>query len=242
MDVKVAMPWRAQPHRLRPKIAVEDFWAELGYEVVATDSHPGVPFNYSWACINAVEACDSEIVILCEADTIPEARAVEEALDDVDGRVTWLYDEYRVVEARYSGDDYRAAPAAELPEAERWRNGRNQNGACCVFRRETYRRIGGHDPRFRIGADLGFVIAAATLAGARRVPGLAIAFDHPTEDGLVRGGHARSMSLVDRYKAADGDPALVERILNEPSRGYYPQGVRRWKDRWPSPPPGRRFV
>jgi hypothetical protein len=240
-DITVAMPWRPTPDRVRAYERVSRFWLEeMGLELITADSGAGA-FNRSEARNNAVEAVTTEIVIVADADVMPQPMALAMALmDGIGGEVCWLYDEYRIIDPFWID-----APNPWMGQRMRCFCGQMLPGCCgavsglFICRTETYWRLGGHDVRFGAqwgGEDNAFACAAATLAGARRVPGLAVSFDHDAERNVRNISHWLAV-----YDTAMGDPHAMEELLMDPARGHVALGVEEWKQRWISPSPGVRW-
>jgi hypothetical protein len=232
----VAIPWRWTFSRALAFDHVSQFWRDMGLPVVTGSPDDG-PFNRSQARNRAVSGVFSEVVIVADADAVPEIEAVEKALDGLGGDVVWLYDEYRIIDSGWVfRDDVREAPRVTCFCGQMLPNCCGAVSGLFACRTETYWRLGGHDERFGGrwgGEDVAFAHAAATLAGARRVPGLAVAFDHAAQRDI-----GAISPLAEIYETAAGDIETMEWLVADPGRGHPATDVAQWKQRWPSPPPG----
>lgn len=241
--VTVAIPWRPSPTRIQPYLRACRFWEDMGLHIVTAESDPDKPFNRPQARNRVVSLAPPGIVVIADADTIPERGAVEEAIATVQGEVIWPFDWYRIVPGEYVDvSDLKAAPTITGPMAA----GPNCTGGVWVMRTDTYWRLGGQDERFKRwgGEDSAFIAAAATLTGARRIRAECVAFDHVMDNGEYRTPDVdpKLKPLEEAYDRADGDPAAMEALVSDPARGYPAVGVEQWKSQYPSPTPGRHFV
>ena len=240
-DVTVAIPWRPAAGRQRAFERVCDFWwNEAGFPIITAPSSSG-PFNRSEARNMAVAKVKTPVVIVADADVIPELPVVQEALRTLEGEVVWLYDEYRIISAHWAYDPalvhIRRAPRHTCFCGQMLPNCCGAVSGLFACRTETYWRLGGHDERFGGkwgGEDVAFAQAAGTLTGARRVPGLAVAFDHPSSRDI--GG----MSFwAQAYESATAWPHTMENLVADPRRGHAATGVASYKQLWGSPEPVR---
>lgn len=232
----VVIPWREQPCRVRAFRRVMKFWESLGLPVILSDSDPGKPFNRPQARNRGVEQA-SGVVVLCDADTLPSEECVVEAVDSVAGEVIYPFTVWH-----YVNGELVDAPWNELLGADAefyWpdMDPGTAVGSPMVCRADTYWRLGGQDDRFSTwgGEDYAFSLAAATLTGARRIPGTAVSFSHPVDGG--RKDDPDVAWLRELYVAADGDPPAMEALVADRA-----VGVDYWKSHYPSPPSGRHWI
>ena len=119
-DVAVCIPWRAQPSRIPAYQLVRQFWERMGWPVYEADSGDG-PFNRSRARNLAVRRVDSDIVILADADTLPEIAPVRKAVNTIGEEAVWPFTSFRLIDHAYvMRADFREAPAVE---GESWQHG-----------------------------------------------------------------------------------------------------------------------
>lgn len=245
-DVTVAIPWRATPSRVKPYQRVREFWASMGFPVVTADSNPWRPFNRAQARNRAVAQVGTEYVVVADADSLPEKRAIVQALATVQGEVVLPFTANRVISAAWVDElDLAAAPTADGPLTSSDDVTGVGTGGVWVMRTVTWHYLGGMDERFVRwgGEDASFIALAATLAGARRVEGMLVAFDHDL-DGDTRTPHVdpHLKPVEAAYDLADGDPAAMEKLVNDTARGSTPSRVDEWRARFGVPQPGRVWV
>src|ERR1700733_15392965 len=81
MDATVCIPWRSQPDRVAAHHRVCTFWQHHGLPVVMADSDWRQPFQLSEARNSAVRRASTEVIIVADADTIPDIAGVLEAVE-----------------------------------------------------------------------------------------------------------------------------------------------------------------
>lgn len=149
---------------------------------------------------------DADIVIVADADTIPDLLALETAVYAAHrhGGVWWPFTEYRyLADTVQPGDALSTAPTEqEYP---------NSVGGLLVARRSEYWALGGFDERFTEwgGEDRAFELAAAHLSTIHRIPGTVYAFNH-TANRDMRGPWRQHLNLY-RQAARTGRIAEVIR-------------------------------
>jgi hypothetical protein len=206
--IDVAMPWRPQPDRIAAFDYVTDQWHAHGFNVITGDSdHEG--FNLSAARNVAVGRCSSDIVIVADADTVPDFNALDTAILACQrhGGVWWPFTEYRyLADTVKPGDRLENAPIAdEYP---------NSVGGLFVIRRADYWRLGGFDERFdRWGwEDRAWELVVTQLSSFHRIPGTVYAFNHYAERNMRGPGRL----LVEEYRRAARSRRMAEYIAKRP--------------------------
>ncbi|BDI23605.1 hypothetical protein [Herbiconiux sp. L3-i23] len=216
----VCIPWRPQPSRIDAFERVQEHYRRVlpGASIVPLDTGH-VPFNLA-ACRNeAVRrfGADGGVVVLTDADTMPEEEPLLAAIDGArtSGRVHLPYDEYHWLgsagSAQFAGGVPLAACEYELVR-----------GACSgvyVTTASTWAAHGGQDERFRGWGyeDAAWNVAHTTLLGAPiRHTGSVYALHHVAE---TRAGvhFDANAALMERYRAASGDPSAMASLLDERS-------------------------
>jgi hypothetical protein len=198
--------------RLREWYATE--FPELPFRTV--DSGDPV-FNLS-RCRNLAVAATrpGEVVVLNDADTIPEAEALRSAIAAArhDRRVHLPYREYR-----WLGHNGSAQYAAGVPLMDC--GFEVVHGACSgvyVTTPEAWHAHGGQDERFRGWGfeDAAWNLAHATLLGSppARHDGRVYALHHVGADRFGDQYDANA-ALMDRYRGAAGDPDGMARLVEE---------------------------
>lgn len=182
MRATVCIPWRAQPDRIAAQERVVTFWEHHGFPVILDDSCPKQDaFNISQARNNAVEQAETDVVIVADADTIPDLGAVQRAVNRIhDDLVIWPFDLYRHISAE-------AVQSPDLHTAPVEREYRSSVGGLFVINQRTYWGLGGQDERFesRWGyEDTCFRMAAITLANVDREVATIYSFNHAADRDL----------------------------------------------------------
>lgn len=122
-DTEVWIPWRPQPSRVQAANYVIAWWENHGFTVHLIDT-PHETFNLA-ACRNkAVQQAASHVIVIADADTLPEPLSLAEAIlaaSDEHGTVL-PYTEYRSLRASgseqaYSGATLSACDHITIPDA-----------------------------------------------------------------------------------------------------------------------------
>lgn len=204
-EATVAIPWRPQPDRMNAHARVVAFWEHNGFRIIEADSTPELPFSLSEARNNAVRQVTTPVVIVADADTIPDIGRVHQAID-MDG-VIWPFERYRHIPADWvDRADLMAAPAD--------REYNESLGGLLVTQCDLYWQLGGMDDRFerRWGyEDNAFHAAAETLATVHRLPGVVFSFNHDADRDLSLDNPNRHR--WDLYKFARGKPQMMRELL-----------------------------
>jgi hypothetical protein len=188
-DVTVAIPWRQQLDRIKPYKRVTAFWTHHGFPIVTADSNPTLAFSLAEARNNAVAKVTTPLVIVADADTIPDIGAVHAALANENG-VTWPFHQYRHIPNEY-------ADKADL---------------MTTF--DEYWRLGGMDERFdrRWGyEDNAFHHVVTTLSTEHRIPGILFSFNHAADREMTHDNPNRHRA--DLYKYATQKPELMRELI-----------------------------
>ncbi|MFD1714435.1 hypothetical protein ACFSBZ_08140 [Amnibacterium flavum] len=211
----VVIPWRPQPSRLDAFDRVLAWYAENlpDIDVRTIDSDDPV-FNLARCRNLAFDLADGDVLIINDADTLPERDALLRAIDGAaTTRAVHLpYDEYRWFGAQGSAQ-YAAGVAAADCAFEL------VHGACSgvyVATAETWRAHGGQDERFRGWGfeDAAWYIAHSTMLDTPpiRIPGRVYALHHVAAE---RSGtqYEANAALMQRYRDASGDREALGQLL-----------------------------
>jgi hypothetical protein len=223
-DVTVCIPWRKSPSRIAAYERVREFWWLVNWPVIVADSDTEI-FSLAQARNNAVAQADTEVVVISDADTIPDVRNIIKAVCEPVG-VCWPFTNYRILPAEYVETPFDEL--AGVPHINAWDgDGPNGVGGCLVCTADEYWRLGGQPPEF-IGwgwEDTAFTCIVETLSTVRRIPGNIYAFEHNTNAAGYVGaladspGWDRDMSrneeLMAPYKAGRGRPWLMREIIRQ---------------------------
>ena len=216
----VAIPWRPQPDRVYAHDLTTARYRYLLPDATLVDvdtTHE--PFCLA-ACrnegIRLAEAGGYDVVILADADTLPEHGPLTAAIEAAaaDTRVHLPYTEYRSLRADGTRQYLAGRP---LPACRALA----VDGACSgvyVTTPATWWSHGGQDERFLGwgGEDAAWYTAHTTLLGAppARHNGRVYALHH--ESAVKEGDqYTANFTLVHRYQQADGDPDAMRALLNE---------------------------
>ncbi|MET0673790.1 MAG: hypothetical protein ABWY37_09885 [Microbacterium pygmaeum] len=218
--VTVVVPWRPAPSRVPAFEFVLDWYARLLPEFAVRTVDTDDDVFVLAACRNrGIAAADpDEVVVVCDADTLPEPGSLREAVAAArtSGLVHLPYTQYRWLGA--AGDaQLRAGVPADQCSHEL------VVGACSgvyVTTPRTWARHGGQDERFRGWGfeDAAWYLAHETLLGAVPVrhDGNVYAMHHVAE---VRAGprYEANAALMQRYRDAAGDPRAMAQLVGVPS-------------------------
>lgn len=214
---RVVLPWRPAPSRIdafeRVTAWYRDNVPELALSTVDTDDQPFVLA----ACRNRAmrDADPDEVVVIGDADTIPEAEPLRVAIDAArtSGLVHLPYTEYRWLGSSGSADAARGMPLDQCAVEQ------FVQGACSgvyVATPRTWAAHGGQDEGFRGWGfeDAAWYLAHETLLGAppARHEGRVYALHHV---GEVRAGagYEANAARMELYRAAAGDRAAMATLV-----------------------------
>lgn len=214
--VTVVLPWRAQPSRVRAFDEVSSWYREaLPHAAIVTVDSADEVFNLA-RCRNlgVSRVADSEVVVIGDADTIPEREPLLAAIDAArtSGLVHLPYTEYHWLGRGGTAAFRDGTPPAEC-EFELVR------GACSgvyVTTPETWRSHGGQDERFRGWGfeDAAWYLAHQTLLGSvpERHEGSVFALHHEaqTREGPQYDANA---ALMQRYRDAAVSPEAMRQFV-----------------------------
>lgn len=204
------------------------FWWPTGWPVVTGDSDTEI-FSLSQARNNAVRKAKTDVVVICDADTIPDMNNVKAAVADPVG-VCWPFTKYRILAPEYIDTPFRKL--ADVPYLNQWGgDGAAGVGGCLITTVDEFWRLGGQPPEF-IGwghEDTAFTFIVETLSTLRRLDGNIYAFEHNTDAaGYIEAkadspgwdrNYARNRDLIDPYLRARKRPWLMREILRRRDAG-----------------------
>jgi N-terminal domain of galactosyltransferase len=213
-DVAVAIPWRPEPDRIAAHSRVVEFWNHHGFPIVHGDSKPRLPFNLAQARNDAVRRVEAEVVIVSDADTIPDIGSVVAAIERPG--VTWPFTKYRHIPVEY-------VDRPDLMSARVDQEYYGSVGGIFVARRETYWQLGGMDERFTQWGyeDSAFHLVAKTLSTVNRLPGIVFSFNHSANRDMTDGNPNKHRYHL--YEFACGKPNVMRELVKWSDAGAHPR-------------------
>jgi len=216
--VSVVIPWRPQPSRIDAFERLTAWYArELPDVPVRTVDSTDPVFNLAHCRNLAVaNAVPGEVIVLNDADTIPEVRPLRAAIHaaGVDRRVHLPYTEYRWLGRDGSGQYANGTPLEDC-------SFELVLGACSgvyVTTPEAWHAHGGQDERFRGWGfeDAAWNLAHSTLLGSppARHEGRVFALHHVGADRFGDQYEANA-ALMERYRSVAGDPSGMASLVGE---------------------------
>ena len=211
IGVRVCIPWRPTADRLPAFKRCTKFWRDNGFTVHVGDSD-GVTFSKSQALNNAVRQTEAEIVILADADTLPDdINQVRDAVQCVDhgAHMVFPFTWYHYIDPEH-------VETEDLSTITDYSTVEHSTGGIVVIRRSSFWAVGGFDERF-VGwghEDCSFAYAMTTMFGEQRLPGIVWSFEHPS---VVRYPSQNNVELGARYRAAKWNKDEMRALINEAS-------------------------
>lgn len=207
--------WRAVPSRLSNLATVVAWYeANLGVTPVTVDSKPGEPFNLAQARNRCVEQAPARVVVLSDADVIPERRPLLAAIAAArtSNRAQLPYTLYRPLTERGTNAVANGVP---ITAAEYALQMRGAVSGVQVTRADIWHSHGGQDERFRGWGfeDTAWWNAHRTLLGEPiRQRGVAVSLFHEswTRDPVQ---YEASGALMFAYQQADGKPEQMRALI-----------------------------
>lgn len=224
MTVAVVIPWRpGTPERNAHHDYVRAHMRDLLPDAIHLDVDSGhETFSRAGSRnegVRQAQAAGADVVVLCDADTLPEAEPLHAAINGAtDGRLHLPYTWYRGL-SRDGTDQYLAGtPADDCPTdlAHEW-----ATGGVLVIHPNAWWFMGGMDERM-IGwgfEDAAARICADALLGPTvRHHGTITHLWHPQESGLGSPQHVANGQLCQRYVDATGKPEAIRALIDQRQR------------------------
>lgn len=211
----VLIPWRSIgcPHREAAWARVEAQWLGYGWPLVVADDG-GAPFSRGASVNLAATQVDVDVFVIADADTLIPRAQIEQAIGEA-ARAPGLvvaFDRYHYLHQRGT----RRVLAGEDPLPGRrhcqWFFEAGVS-SCVAVSAETWRTVGGFDPRFRSWGheDAALEAACSTLAGpTHRVHGSVFHLYHPVEKDRPE----RNRQVVAEYIAATGQHTAMRCLID----------------------------
>jgi hypothetical protein len=221
MTVAFVVPWRpGTPERNAHHEHVCDHLRQQLPDAVHLNADSGhTPFSRAGSRnegVRQAEATGATVIVLCDADTLPETEPLHAAITAAtDGRLHLPYTWYRGLSQDGTRAYLNGTPAADCPTdwAHEW-----ATGGVLVIQPGAWWQAGGMDEIFRSWGmeDTAFRVAADTLLGPTvKHPGVITHLWHPLESGLGTPQHIANGQRMERYKAAAGNPDAIRALLAE---------------------------
>ena len=209
MAIDVCMPWRPQPDRVAAHDRVVSWWSRHGFNVIEADSDRRMSsFHICQARNKAVRQAHSDVIVVADADTLPDLGAVEEAVNTVQpGEVVWPFTFYRHI----PGDTVTESDLHSIPFDREYKN---SVGGLFVCHRDTYWAFGGMDERFepRWGyEDSAFQLVVSALGKVRRMKGVVYSFNHEADRDLTAANPNRRR--FELYRLCVRSPELMRELI-----------------------------
>jgi hypothetical protein len=216
--VTVCIPWREQPSRLLPFLAVDAFYsAALPGCAISTADAGGEEFNRAASRNLAVAQATTTMVVVADADTIPPEDMLHRAIAaaQVDGRLHFPFDQGVYLDEQETA--YLTEGVGDTPRRHKSEPAPHTSGAA-VMLKESWWRAGGQDWRFQGwgGEDDAFVHACRAMLGeVIRHPGLALILWHEAVRDVGSDRWQPNSELAQRYRAARMNPLAMTELLKE---------------------------
>ena len=221
MTTTVCMIYRddGSGHRRAAYHHASAWWYAHGYDVRVGDT-PGAwsrPRTFNRLAWDARPG----ILILANADVIPEPGAVHEAVYQAAMHQVTVYPFTRYVELS-EGASWRVMAEGAWHESDVTLSLDNSVGPILVVDRSAYLAIGGMDPRF-LGwgfDDVAWALQSEALLGPnRRTDGVCVHLYHrPDASSWAypdHPGYQANLALCQRYEDAAGERAVIQSIREE---------------------------
>jgi hypothetical protein len=221
VSVAVVIPWRpGTPERIAHHDYVRAHLTALLPDAVHIDVDSGhTPFSRAGSRnegVRQAQAAGADVVVLCDADTLPEPEPLHAAIAGAtDGVLHLPYTWYRGLSQRGTQDYLAGTPAADCPTdlAHAW-----ATGGVLVIRPDAWWQAGGMDEGFTGWGfeDAAFRTAADALLGpAVKHDGTITHLWHPLESGLGSPLHVAGGQRMQRYVDATGQPDAIRALIAE---------------------------
>lgn len=224
MSVAVVIPWRPGTHeRNAHHEYVRAHLEALLPDAIHLDVDSGhQPFSRAGSRnegVRQAQAAGADVVVLCDADTLPEPEPLHAAIEAAtDGVLHLPYSWYRGLSRDGTQAYLAGTPAADCSTdlAHEW-----ATGGVLVIQPDTWWQAGGMDERFTGWGfeDAAYRIAADALLGPTiRHNGTITHLWHPQESDLGSPQHVTNGQLCQRYVDATGKPDALRALIAERSR------------------------
>lgn len=219
MNVAVLVPYRPHPTLAPLWETIESWWHHhhAGWPVHVADS------TGSWSRAEAINraahnAGDWEVAVIADVCVWqrPETTIRHTKHTHRYGGMTVPYEACIRLNPQGSEAFTTAAGTGEFIgwNTDRVDDVRQPHGGLSIIHRDTWNRVGGMDPRFRVwgGEDDALLVSARTLDKTRRGDGVLWQLHH---EPMPRDTNQRPQRLARRYLKADGNPKKIRALIRE---------------------------
>jgi hypothetical protein len=219
--VAAVIPWRpGTAERNAHHEYVRAHLQELLPDAIHLDVDSGhTPFSRAGSRnegVRQAQATGADVVVICDADTLPEAEPLHAAIEAAtDGVLHLPYTWYRGLSRDGTAQYLAGTPAADCPVdlEHEW-----ATGGVLVIQPASWWAAGGMDERFVAYGfeDAAYRIAADALLGPTVAhQGTITHLWHPSEAGHGSPQHVANGQLCQRYVDATGNPDAIRALLAE---------------------------
>jgi len=206
---------------------VVEFYGALGLgEVIVSDSPTSDAFNVAAARnpgVSIAKARGVETAIVVDADVISEPDVVKQAIARSSDRQLHLpYDRWRMLTSDGTVDFLGGQRWEECAIDLDWTE---SIGGIFIINIQSWFALGGNDVGFTSWGceDNAFFLAAQTLVGVVRHPGVVHHLWHPGDHYRVMHGPQweHNRRLLDAYEAASANPNKMAALIKARQPGYF---------------------
>lgn len=212
IKAEVWIPWREQPSRIKAMEFTKNWYESRGYKVVLVDTDDEV-FNLSGCRNKAVKESKADVVIISDADTVPESTSLTVAIKRAHktNLTTLPYKEYRSLGK--TGSD-QVLSGKRLNECDYYWVEKACSGVFVTTKRAWAKHY-GQDENFKGWGceDAAWEITQRTLCGEiPRVNGKVYALTHVSAD--KEGEETKNnFGRIYLYEQADGNKEAILRLV-----------------------------
>ena len=217
MNVTIAIPYRGGQVDREVAFAYTRTHLEKqlpGARLIVADT-PHVPFNRSAARNEAVRQAGAGVVVVCDADSLPERDSLEAAITAAADGVLHL--PYTIFQGLTREHTLAALlQGAPLSGPKPLLQTTNSVGGCFVIEHDAYFAAGGQDEGFIGwgGEDVAFRHACDALLGPTvRHDGVLYGLWHPSEMDRASRQYKTNIARQNRYRGVRSQPKMMRALI-----------------------------
>lgn len=216
MKARIIIPWRATPDRMANFRYCERWWRQHFPEIpIQLVDDGSMKFNRGGSRNEGVQySLDQDVVILADADTVPEELPVREALFAAqDGKLHLPYTTFHGLSQSGTRRALRGRPLSEQPTSDAHDHA---TGGILVIKPNSYLEAGGMPPLQGWGfEDTIFRITADAILGPTvRHTGTIYHLHHNAVWNLGGPEWTRNKEICDEYVECEGDPLRIKQLIS----------------------------